>query len=138
MLPDYYSYTAVFTHDNDAWYVEFPDLERCATNADSLDEAIIQAGYILKDYMAILERDNMPIPAPTPHEQIHTPNNGEKQRIVVPMHNARIRWRRRNVKRTVSLPAWVVQSADNEGLNLSAFLQDALTKHINNKLASKL
>ena len=36
--PDYYSYMATFSKDDDGWLVEFPDLERCATNADTLDE----------------------------------------------------------------------------------------------------
>mgnify|MGYP002626269037 FL=1 len=87
--PDYYSYTATFSKDDDGWLVEFPDLERCATNADTLDEAIIQANNILEDYMAILERDSQLIPEATPYEKINAPI---KQRIVVSMKNARVRW----------------------------------------------
>ena len=92
MLPDYYSYTATFTQDEDGWLVEFPDLERCTTNADSLEEAIVQANNILEDYIALLERNNRPIPEPTPYDDIELPKNGSKQRIVVVMREARLRW----------------------------------------------
>lgn len=135
MLPDYYSYTATFTHDADGWLVEFPDLERCATNADSLDEAIIQAHNILEDYMALLERDDMNIPAPTPYEQIQTPAGGNKQRVVVPMLDARLRWQNRNIKRTVTLPAWIVLKANEQGVNLSNTLLEALNRKLKEETA---
>ena len=130
MLPDFYSYTAVFTHDIDGWIVDFPDLERCSTNAASLDEAIVQAHNILEDYMAILERNNMAVPASTPHEDIKTPLNGSKQRIVVSMHEARIRWANETVRKTVTLPAWIVQKANFQGLNLSKILLDSLKRKL--------
>ena len=63
-------YPAIFHHEDNSYWVEFPDLERCTTNADSLEEAIVQANNILEDYMAILERNNMPIPEPTPYDDI--------------------------------------------------------------------
>ena len=129
-LPDFYSYTAVFSHDDDGWLVEFPDLEHCATNAASLDEAIIQAHNILEDYMAIIEKDHMLIPESTPYESVETPVGGNKQRIVVAMHNARLRWQNKTVKKTVTLPAWIVQVASDEGINLSAFLQDSLMRKL--------
>ena len=132
-MTDYYSYTAVFSKDDDGWIVEFPDLERCATNADTLDEAIMQANNILEDYMAILEREKMPIPSPTPYEKIEAPI---KQRIVVSMKNARLRWQNRTVKRTVTLPAWIEQKAIEAGINFSQFLQVALVRQM--KLQKKL
>ena len=110
MLPDFYSYSAVFSHEADGWIVNFPDLERCSTNADSLDEAIVQAHNILEDYMAILE--------------------GSKQRIVVSMREARIRWANETVKKTVTLPAWIVQKANFQGLNLSKILLDSLKRKL--------
>lgn len=128
MLPDYYSYTATFTPEEDSWLVEFPDLERCATNADTLEEAILQANNVLEDYMAILERDNMPVPEPTPYESIEVPAGGSKQRIVVQMQKARLRWSNETVRRTVTLPAWIDKEAQEEGLNLSQLLQGVLVR----------
>ena len=123
--PDYYSYTATFSKDDDGWLVEFPDLERCDTNADTLDEAIIQANSILEDYMALLERDNLIIPEATPYEKINAPI---KQKIVVAMQNARLHWQNKTVKRTVTFPAWIEQKALKKGLNFSQVLQSALIR----------
>ena len=123
--PDYYSYTATFSKDDDGWLVEFPDLERCVTNANTLDEAIIQANNILEDYMAILERDNAIIPEATPYEKI---NASIKQRIVVSMLNARLRWQNKIVKHTVTLPAWIEQKALEKGINFSQVLQSDLLR----------
>ena len=123
--PDYYSYTATFSKDDDGWLIEFPDLERCATNGDTLDEAIIQANNILEDYMALLERDNLIIPEATPYEKINAPI---KQRIVVSMQSARLRWQNKTVRRTVTLPAWIEQKALEKGLNFSQVLQSALIR----------
>lgn len=110
MLPDFYLYSAVFSHEADGWIVNFPDLERCSTNADSLDEAIVQAHNILEDYMAILD--------------------GSKQRIVVSMREARIRWANKTVRQTVTLPAWIIQKANFQGLNLSKILLDSLKRKL--------
>ena len=136
-LPDYYSYVAIFSQDADGWLIEFPDLERCATNANTLDEAIIQANNILEDYVAILERDGMPIPTPTPYEKVDVPVGGYKQKIVVSMKNARMRWGNKSIKRTVRLPAWVDQKVVEMGLNLSDVLNDTLMKLLKVKVSSK-
>lgn len=121
--PKYYSYTATFTQDNDGWLVEFPDLDRCVTNADTLDEAVIQANNILEDYMAILEHNHNIIPEATPYDNVEAPI---KKLIVVQMQEARLRWQETNVRRIVILPAWIEQKAAQDGLNLSRILKSAL------------
>ena len=128
-LPEHYSYTAVFTQDaGDGWWlVTFPDLERCVTNTETLDEAIIQANNILEDYMALLERDVGTIPEPTPFDKVSVPAGGVKQRIVVPMEMARRRWENKSVNRTVTLPSWMDQKGREAGLNFSQLLQSAVT-----------
>ena len=128
-LPDYYSYTAVLIQEDDGWLVEFPDIERCATNADTIEGAIIQAHNILEDYLAILERDDKEMPSATPYEDIEVPD-GMKQRIIVPMAEARMRWRNETVKRVVILPAWLERKAVEAGYDFSNVLKSALLRRI--------
>lgn len=128
--PEYYSYTAIFSRDGDGWQVEFPDLNRCATNAETLEEAILQATNILEDYMAILERDGRVIPEARLYEDIEVPEGCIKQLIVVSMRDARQRWSNQTVRKTVTLPVWIVNKALSSGLNLSQELQTALMKKI--------
>ncbi|MDR1978906.1 MAG: type II toxin-antitoxin system HicB family antitoxin [Synergistaceae bacterium] len=127
-LPNYYAYTAVFEEDEDGWIVRFPDLNRCATNADTLEETIIQAHNILEDYMAILERDGKPIPEPIPYEAVKIKAGAVAQRIVVPMDGARRRWENRSVNRTVTLPAWLDEKGREANLNFSQLLQSAVAR----------
>ena len=88
--------------------------------------------------MAILERDHLSIPVPTPYEQVDTPIGGDKQRIVVSMHNARSRWMNKTVKMTVTLPAWIANIVTEEGINLSTFLQSSLIKKIKKTAQTKI
>jgi predicted RNase H-like HicB family nuclease len=127
--PEYYAYTAVFEQDSDGmWLASFPDLERCMTNAQTLEEAIIQAQNILEDYMAILERENMPVPESSLFEDIHAPEGAVVQRIVVSMSGARRRWEDKSVNRMVTLPAWLDEKGREANLNFSQLLQRAVTK----------
>jgi predicted RNase H-like HicB family nuclease len=131
-LPDYCAYSAVFTEDSDGfWLAEFPDLEGCATNAQTLEEAILQAHNVLGDYMAIIEREGGNIPAPTAFDDIPAPACGIKQRIVVPMKGARKRWEDRSVNRMVTLPAWLDELGHEADLNFSQLLQSAVSKELN-------
>ena len=130
-LPVYYAYTAIFEKDSsDFWLVAFPDLEGCETNAPTLEEAIIQAHNILEDYMAILERDEIDIPAPTPFEVIKVPPGAVAQRVAVSMAGARRRWEDRSVNRMVTLPAWLYEKGREANLNFSQLLQAAVTQEL--------
>lgn len=130
-LPAHYAYTAVIEKDGpELWMVRFPDLERCMTDAESLEDAIIQAGNILEDYMAILEQDTGIIPEPTPFEDVEVPEGGRKQYVAVPMADARRRWANKSINRTVTLPAWLDQKGRDAGLNFSQLLQAAVSQEL--------
>ena len=130
-LPAYYAYTAIFEKDSsDFWLASFPDLDGCETNAPTLEEAIIQAHNILEDYMAILERDGINIPAPTSFEAMKVPSDAVAQRVAVPMAGARRRWEDRSVNRMVTLPAWLDEKGREANLNFSQLLQAAVTHEL--------
>jgi predicted RNase H-like HicB family nuclease/post-segregation antitoxin (ccd killing protein) len=130
-LPEYYAYTALFEKDSSAfWMATFPDLDGCATNAKTLEEAIIQAQNILEDYMSIVERNGADIPEPTPYESIAVPEGGVSQRIVAAMRAARKRWEERSINRMVTLPAWLDEKGREANLNFSQLLQAAVTQEL--------
>jgi predicted RNase H-like HicB family nuclease len=108
----------------------FPDLEGCATNAKTLEEAIIQAQNVLEDYMALIERHGMTIPDATPYETISVPDGGVSQRIAVSMRGARKRWEDRSVNRMVTLPAWLDEKGREANLNFSQLLQAAVAREL--------
>ena len=131
-LPDLYSYIAILEKESEeCWFVGFPDLESCATNATTLEEAIIQAQNVLEDYLAICEKDGMDIPPPTPVEEVLIPEGAIAQRVVVSMKSARRRWEDRAVNRMVTLPAWMDEKGRASNLNFSQLLQAAVLKELN-------
>ncbi len=129
-LPKFYAYTAIIERDGEFWMVRFPDLERCMTDTKTMEDAFIQAGNILEDYMALLERDGFDIPEPTPFEAVEVPEGGRKQYVVVPMSDARRRWENKSVNRMVTLPAWLDQKGRDAGVNFSQLLQAALSQEL--------
>ena len=131
-LPDFYSYMAILEKESeDFWFVDFPDLEGCATNAATFEEAVIQAQNILEDYLAICEKDGINIPSPMPIEETVIPDGAIAQRVVVSMKGARRRWEDRAVNRMVTLPAWMDEKGRASNLNFSQLLQTAVMKELN-------
>jgi len=130
-LPDFYSYPAIFEKESEeCWFADFPDLVSCATNATTLEEAIIQAQNVLEDYLAICEKDGMDIPPPTPIEETIIPEGAIAQRVVVSMKSARKRWEDKAVNRMVTLPAWMDEMGRASNLNFSQLLQAAVMKEL--------
>ena len=57
-----YRYPAIFTYEDGAYNVEFPDLDGCLTYGDTIEEAFLNAQEALAAYTAsVLERGlNLP------------------------------------------------------------------------------
>jgi predicted RNase H-like HicB family nuclease len=81
-LPDFYSYPAIFTTDGDGWEVSFPDVDNAFSSADTLEQALVEAQYVLEDIMYLREKDKDDIPTPTPLDQIRC-NPGDIVQVVV-------------------------------------------------------
>ncbi len=125
-MSDMRIYPAVFTFEDGAVSVAFPDLPGCVTCADTAEDAYWMAQEALEGYLSILEEDEMPIPAPTPVHDLH-PNSD--QAVVLIVANLLLMRRTREnqaVKTTVTMPKWLKQLADRHRVNYSQVLQAAL------------
>jgi len=68
-------YPGIFHKEDNAFWVEFPDLEGCQSFADSLEEVYENAGEALEGYlMSIIEKGGNP-PAATNIYEIKIPDN---------------------------------------------------------------
>lgn len=76
-----YVFPAVFTQEKNGYSVEFPDIESCYTDADTLDEALKRAEDVLQMMLSDAEEDDKPIPDPTPIKDVATDDNS----FVVPV-----------------------------------------------------
>ena len=127
--PDLYAYPAVFSTDGDGWEVRFPDIENCFTAADTLEEAIIEARYVLEDIMYLREKDD--IPPPSNLEDIKKHPREIVQIIVAVMPEVRREHSEKAVKKTLTIPAWMEDELKKHSdLNVSLLLQNAIRKEL--------
>ncbi|MEZ0538008.1 type II toxin-antitoxin system HicB family antitoxin [Caldicellulosiruptoraceae bacterium PP1] len=133
-----YVYPAIFqTEDVGGYSVSFPDLLGCYTEGDSLEEAIEMARDALGLYLYSLEEDKAPIPTPSKPEQIQTMPGQFITFIDIDMIEYRKKHDNRAVKKTLTIPAWLNTIAENNNINFSQILQNALIEHLNLKDAQK-
>jgi predicted RNase H-like HicB family nuclease len=130
-LPDFYAYPAVFTTDGDGWEVSFLDVDNAFTAADTLEQAIVEAQYVLEDIMYLREKDNDDIPAPTPLDRIkHNPGD-IVQIVVAVMPKTRREFAQKSVKKTLTIPAWMEDELKKRNdINVSLLLQNAIKQEL--------
>ena len=129
--PDRYIFPAVFTRDEEGmWEARFPDLENCFTSADTLEEAIDQAKYTLEDCLYFMEKEKAAIPAPS-HVELEQDENSLTQLVVAYMPPVRRAWSQKAVKKTLTIPAYLAELAEESKLNYSALLQQAIRQTLN-------
>ncbi len=131
MYPDKYRFIAVLEYtDTGTIGVYFPDLPGCISAADSADKAAESAKEALSLHIYGMEEDNEEIPAPSDLKDIALENNEMPLYVEVYMKPFREKMRKRFVKKTLSVPAWMNAMAEEQGVNFSAVLQKALKEEL--------
>ena len=130
MKKDRYSFIAVFDCADDGISIYFPDLPGCFPCADTMDEAVKNAREALGLHIWGMEQDNEPIPEPTSITEIKCKENEVPAVIDVFMPAFRDKINNRFVKKTLSLPSWLADLADKDGVNCSKIFQNALIEYL--------
>lgn len=129
-MKDRYSFIAVFDVADDGISIEFPDLPGCLPCADTMEEALKNAHEALGLHLWGLEQDGEEIPEPTQIQNITLEKNQVPAVIEVFMPAFRDKLNNRFVKKTLSLPAWLADMADKDGVNCSKVFQKALIDYL--------
>lgn len=114
-------YPAIF-HEEDGYWVEFPDLEGCQTYGSTLEETMQLAQEALGLYLATLIENGENIPVPSSIKDISTKEIASYVAVDI---NRYIR-NNHSVKKTLSIPDWLAKAAEREHLSLSKILQEGL------------
>lgn len=130
-MKDTYIYPAIFSFDSDGISIEFPDLPGCLPCATTVESAMKNAKEALALHLYGMEKDNDDIPEPTDIRSIRTDKNQTITLIEIPMNVFREKMKNRTVKKTLTIPAWLNTEAENQGINFSQTLQDALKQKLN-------
>lgn len=126
-----YAYPAIFTPEEDGGFsVDFPDLEGCYTCGDTLEDAIAMAEDALALILYGYEHDSRKIPVPSPISAIHTEQGEFINYVLCDTLAYRKMYNNKAVKKTLTIPEWLNESAIASGLNFSQVLQEALMQKI--------
>ena len=126
-----YTYTAIFTPESNGMYsVHFPDLQGCDTSGDDISDAIKMAQDVLCLTLFDLEQDKKTIPKASKPNDIKIAGEQFTSVVAVDTETYRRFSENKFVKKTLSIPMWLNERAENANINLSGILQDALKSHL--------
>ena len=126
------TYFAVFEPTNSGFSVYFPNLPGCITVGETISECMSNAEEALGLHLWGLEKDNEEIPFPTnpPFDDMDT--GCFVMPITVYMDLVRNEMNNKAVKKTLTIPHWLNELAEQNNLNFSQTLQNALREQLNN------
>lgn len=130
-----YLYPACFYKEANGQYsVIFPDLE-IATCGENLENALFMAEDLLCMYTLDCERNNEKLPLANSIGNVKFDDEIECTEkfvnIVVADLESYKNKNKKSVKKTLSIPFWLNQLAEDEGVNFSQILQKALKEQLN-------
>lgn len=118
-------YPAIF-HDEGTYWVEFPDLEGCVSDGDTLEEAMANAQEAMGLYLAAILEDEQPLPQASDIKEIKSDDVVSYVSVDVNAY----RRSTRAVRKTLSIPEWLAIEAEKRNLSLSKVLQEGLKSQL--------
>ena len=120
-----YTYPAIFTKEDNGYFVTFPDIHPCYTEGTTLEEAVIMAKDVLESRIEVALERGEKLPAPSDIDSLR----GDRVMLIVgDIEN--IKSQTRYVKKTLSIPHWLNVAAEKEHINFSGVLQEALKERL--------
>jgi predicted RNase H-like HicB family nuclease len=126
-----YMYPACFYPEDDGQYsVIFPDLEGIATYGNDIEDAIRMATDLLCVWVLESRKNNGQLPKASNVKDVKPNDENGFVNLIVADVDAYIRKNNKSIKKTLSIPAWLNEIAEKEGVNFSQVLQGALKKQL--------
>lgn len=124
-----YTFAAIFTREADGRYsVRFPQLDGCYTQGDDFDEARRMAIEAMSLHLYGMEQDGEAIPDAVLEQNTQA---GEILVLITAwMTPFREEMNNKSVKKTLTIPAWLNDIAENRKVNYSQILQNALKDYL--------
>jgi len=122
-----YTYTAIFTKEKNGLYsVIFPDLNGCYTSGSDVTDAVFMAHDVLCLTLYDLEQEKKPIPKASKPQEIQTSGEQFTSVIAIDTDTYRRFYEKKSVKKTLTIPMWLNERAEQANINFSGVLQSAL------------
>ena len=126
-----YAYPAIFTPEEDGGFsVNFPDLEGCYTCGDDMPDALMMAEDVLALVLYGYEADGKVIPEPSSISDLDLSAGEFANYIPCDTMEYRKRFNNKAVKKTLTIPEWLNEAAQENNVNFSLVLQEALKEKL--------
>lgn len=115
-------------HEEDGYWVEFPDLPGCQSCGSTLEETIAMASESLGLYLVDILEQGRDLPPASSVQSLQEEHDG-----LVNYISTDVNMYRRNtkaVKKTLSIPAWLAEAAESQNLSLSKVLQEGIKQRL--------
>ena len=126
-----YVYTAVFSPEDGGFNVSFPDLPGCYTCGDDMPDAVEMAQDVLCLCLYNMEQEKKPIPAATAPKNVKAKGDEFASVIAVDTETYRRFHENKSVKKTLTIPMWLNEQAEQANINFSQTLQKAIKQELN-------
>lgn len=117
-------YPAIVHKEDDGYWIQFPDLEGCYTDGDTLAEVLRNAEEALGAFLAVKMEYGEVIPDPSDISDVSKTTEEITTYISVDVN--KYHKDTRAVKKMLSIPSWLAKEAEARDWSLSKVLQDAL------------
>ncbi|KJS18363.1 MAG: hypothetical protein VR69_00585 [Peptococcaceae bacterium BRH_c4b] len=126
------TYLAVFEPTETGYSVYFPDLPGCVSYGEDYEEAQKQAAEALGLHVYGMEKDGdeIPIPSKVPQVDPKTASGYLVSPVTVFPDLVRNELDNRAVKTNLTIPAWLKELAEAQGVNYSKVFQAALMDYL--------
>lgn len=121
------TYPAIFTFEDNQYWVEFIDLKGCFSSGSTLPEAMEKSKEAMGLFLEDLE--NFPN-CTTDIKNIKLEDNQLISFVSIDLEEHRKKYTNKSVKKTLSIPAWLNTIAEKENVNFSQILQSALKDYL--------
>jgi predicted RNase H-like HicB family nuclease len=133
------TYLAIFEPTETGYSVYFPDLLGCVSYGENFEEAHKKATEALSLHIYGMEKDGdeIPVPSKTPQVDPETAVGYIVSPVTIFPDLVKNELDNRAVKTNVTIPAWLKEMAEAQGVNYSKVLQTALMDYLGIEQASK-
>lgn len=117
------AYPAIIHEEDGGYWVEFPDLDGCFSDGETLPDAISNAADALGGYLCSLMDRGLTVPAASDAKAIEA---GEGLVSIIVTDPLSYKHNTKAVKKTLTIPEWLNDEAEKRHINFSSVLQKAL------------
>ena len=120
-------YPCTIKEDDGVFYVNFPDFDDCFTDGDTMEEAVSNAKDVLEAVAFSYMKNNKPLPEPGKVNE-----NVVYIELWVDLLKDRVN--NQSVKKTLTIPKWLNDIAEENSVNFSAILQHGIKEYLGIKV----